>query len=358
MLLKRKEKTIEEKVFTKQMSINSIVMTKGIIEIPSGYTTMEDEFAMVFDWCEEDYFMHPFRELVIPETIRIMPPIWVTASSPEESHAEIFKTITVHPDNPYYCSEDGVLFTKDKKTLVCYPCGKEGESYTIPEGVTNIGEAAFVNNVYLKKVVIPQSVIRIEKQAFFQMQTIREIHVPETVTYIGEECFDLCVSLNRIELPEHLEVLYSSIFSSGVAVLVPDHVDNIRTDYIRTTWQKVPYMNPMILTKNNPKVTAFAEENEYAHYEGVYTGPDGIIWSGDKKTLLCFPATWENDTYELPKEAREIYRYAFYKSDIKSVTSEEKVTLVGEAWPARRNEVTVKGTRFKVTDKGFLKKEA
>ena len=358
MLLKKKKKTTEEKVFTKQMSINSIVMTKGVIEIPSGYTTMEREFAMVFDWCEEDYFMHPFRELRIPETVRLIPPIWVTASSPEESHADIFKAVTVDPDNPYFCSVDGVLFTKDRKTLLCYPCGKEGESYTIPDTVTTIGEAAFVNNVYLKELVISKSVTRVEKQAFFQMQKIRQVDLPETITYIGEECFDLCTALNRIELPNCLEVLYTSVFSSGVAVLVPDTVTELRTDYIRTTWQKVPYLNPLILTKNNPKVAAFAEEHEYAHYEGIYTDPDGVVWSRDGKTLLCFPADWESDTYALPNGTEAMYRYAFYKSNIREVTAEEKTELVGEAWPARRNGVTVKGTRFKVSDKGFLKKEA
>ena len=45
--------------------------------------------------------------------------------------------------NEYYASVDGVLFSKDLKTLIAYPGAKEG-TYTIPEGTETIGSHAFV----------------------------------------------------------------------------------------------------------------------------------------------------------------------------------------------------------------------
>ena len=62
------------------------------------------------------------------------------------------KGINVSGSNKNYCSVDGVLFSKDKSTIVCYPSGKEGESYTIRMGVGYIGNAAFLDCVYLKRV--------------------------------------------------------------------------------------------------------------------------------------------------------------------------------------------------------------
>jgi len=43
--------------------------------------------------------------------------------------------IEVSPENPFFCTLDGVLFTKDKSRLLCYPAGKRRTSYQIPQGV-------------------------------------------------------------------------------------------------------------------------------------------------------------------------------------------------------------------------------
>ncbi|MBO7736589.1 MAG: leucine-rich repeat domain-containing protein [Clostridia bacterium] len=51
--------------------------------------------------------------------------------------------ITVNEDNQYYKSIDGNLYTKDGKTLVQYAIGKTATSFTIPDGVTTIGDYAF-----------------------------------------------------------------------------------------------------------------------------------------------------------------------------------------------------------------------
>lgn len=58
--------------------------------------------------------------------------------------------IEVATDNTAYTSVDGVLFTKDEKILVAFPGGKSSV-YTIPRGVTTIGNKAFSNcdNLYV-----------------------------------------------------------------------------------------------------------------------------------------------------------------------------------------------------------------
>jgi len=51
--------------------------------------------------------------------------------------------ITVGALNPVYCSVAGVLFDKSTNALIQYPVGNQASSYTIPNGVTNIGSSAF-----------------------------------------------------------------------------------------------------------------------------------------------------------------------------------------------------------------------
>ena len=57
----------------------------------------------------------------------------------------------------HYKSVDGVMYSADEKTLLCYPVAKMGESFSIPESVTRIEEGAFQSPKYLKDLTIPTS---------------------------------------------------------------------------------------------------------------------------------------------------------------------------------------------------------
>ena len=74
--------------------------------------------------------------------------------------------IWVDADNTAYCSDsDGVLFNKNKTALLRLPGAWSG-SYTIPDAVTTIGEAAFWNSTGLTDITIPDSVTNIQRAAF------------------------------------------------------------------------------------------------------------------------------------------------------------------------------------------------
>lgn len=66
-------------------------------------------------------------------------------------------------DNSCYKTQDGVLFSADMTTLICYPNGKKDVSYTIPSTVVTIKS---IDNRSLKKIIIPESVKSIEHDAF------------------------------------------------------------------------------------------------------------------------------------------------------------------------------------------------
>lgn len=64
----------------------------------------------------------------------------------------LLTAIDVDGENSAYTSIDGVLFSKDKSVLICYPSGKTDANYTIRLGVGSIGNAAFLNCAHLKSV--------------------------------------------------------------------------------------------------------------------------------------------------------------------------------------------------------------
>ncbi|MBR2742138.1 MAG: leucine-rich repeat protein [Clostridia bacterium] len=89
--------------------------------------------------------------------------------------------ISVDENNTAYSSDDyGVLFNKDKTTLVAYPAGKTDTSYEVPDTVTEIGVGAFML-ASLTSVTLPQDLEQVGAYAFDNCIVL------DTVNYGGTE---------------------------------------------------------------------------------------------------------------------------------------------------------------------------
>lgn len=71
----------------------------------------------------------------------------------------VFTSFNISNDNAYYKVEDGILYTKDGKTLVSIPVGKVFDNgvFEISNGVENLGELSFSRNKSVKEIVVPDS---------------------------------------------------------------------------------------------------------------------------------------------------------------------------------------------------------
>lgn len=145
--------------------------------------------------------------------------------------------ITVDSSNPSFCSESGVLFNKDKTTLIYCPRRKTG-SYTIPDGVTAIGDYAFYYCSGLTSVTIPSSVTSIGDSAFQHCTGLTSITIPNSVTSIVNLAFWDCDSLTIVYIP------------SGVN-FVPDE-SGLTGDFISQTATKITYT---VDSSNNVTIT-------------------------------------------------------------------------------------------------------
>ena len=145
--------------------------------------------------------------------------------------------ITVDSNNTSYCSESGVLFNKDKTTLIYCPRGKTG-SYTIPDGVTAIEDYAFYYCSGLTSVTIPSSVTSIGESAFQHCTGLTSITIPNSVTSIVNLAFWDCDSLTIVYIP------------SGVN-FVPDE-SGLTGDFISQTATKITYT---VDSSNNVTIT-------------------------------------------------------------------------------------------------------
>ena len=124
------------------------------------------------------------------------------------------KNITVSSNNKNYTSEDGVLINKDKNELMQYPIGKNETAYTIPNGVTSIGDGAFYWCYGLTSITIPNSVTSIGDRAFRSCSGLTNLVLPDSMEEIGSYAFDDCSSLSYVVIPKNIKKIDSLAFSS------------------------------------------------------------------------------------------------------------------------------------------------
>ena len=118
--------------------------------------------------------------------------------------------IYLDPNNPSFVLDNGVLYNKNKTKLICYPSKKTGTSYTVPNGVTDIG-IAFQNCVNLKKINLPKTVKSTaggsfcSGGAFSGCTNLESLVIPDGVTTIDIRTFFGCSSLTELTIPASVQ---------------------------------------------------------------------------------------------------------------------------------------------------------
>ncbi len=75
-------------------------------------------------------------------------------------NCQSLSSVTVAAESNSFCAIDNVLFSKDKKTLVYYPCARPGTSYTVADFVARI-EGGAINRTQLEQLTVAPTVIEI-----------------------------------------------------------------------------------------------------------------------------------------------------------------------------------------------------
>ncbi len=96
--------------------------------------------------------------------------------------------ISVNEENKNYSSSEGVLYNKDRTTLVLVPGAIDYSAVKIPETVTKIGNGAFEGAPF-DEFKIPENVTSVGEAAFSNCENLEAVFIPESVTEIGETAF-------------------------------------------------------------------------------------------------------------------------------------------------------------------------
>lgn len=202
------------------------------------------------------------------------------------------KSFNVSPEQPAFAVIDGVLFKKESKELVCYPEGKDGDSYTIPDGIISIADDAFAQSWYaskLKNITLPDSLVSIGHNAFYQCDELQSIVIPEGVVSIGDYAFYACYGLQSVTIPD-------SVTSVGIAPF--DGCEELTI-----------HVSP-----DQPILAVI----------------DNVLFNKGKKELIWYPRNKEDNAYEIPQGIESVGDRAFRNNDdLMSVIMPDSVTSIG-----------------------------
>ena len=249
-----------------------------------------------FDWCSG------LHTIAIPSSV-------TTIGNNIFKSCSYITAVNVDAGNTAFSSENGVLFNKNKTTLIYYPSRKEG-AYTIPNTVTTIGDGAFHYCAdRLTAVTIQNSVTTIGASAFDWCYALTSITIPNSVTSIGNGAFKNCYALESVTMSNSITSISEELFSgcAFTSIEIPNGVTRIESYAFHATdltsliipntvktigeraFERCSDLETIVIPKSVDSigVAAFTGDSKLTIYCEAESQPDGwnAYWNWDDRPV-------------------------------------------------------------------------
>ncbi len=222
--------------------------------------------------------------------------------------------INVAESNKAFSFVDGVLFNKDKTTLIQYLEGKTTETYKIPKTVKRIGEMAFAYCTNIKSVIIPDSVKTIEQTAFLYCFALSSVTMGNGITDICDQAFSGCISLESIKITKNVTNIADGVFL-GCFNLKKIIVDDENNCFVAA--------NDVLFDKDKTILIQYPAGKT----KEFYIIPSGVKHIG----LVAFVGCGSLEKITIPDSVKNISEGAFLLcNNLKSVEIPGSVTKIGK----------------------------
>ncbi len=255
--------------------------------------------------------------------------------------------------NQKYKTVNGVLYSKDGKTLIRFPGSVTGE-FVIPEGVNNIGQTAF-ERTKLSKVTTPSTTKKIHSFVFEKSTSLTDVIIKGDVEEIEIMLFYECTALKNISLPATVKNVLMGAFYDCNAL------ENIYFDGSMALAQKIKIstmMNtPFTLDKFkvlfDDKLDGVVNMSNYktwTHYPYTLKGwydEKGSLLVGDASYFQSYTAKWLNEY------GNEVVDKAI---DFFDLPTTDMMDTQGWKWDSATKTLTLNNATFDCS--GIYKKES
>jgi len=260
------------------------------------------------------------------------------------------QSINVETGNASYASDEGVFYTKEMETLVCYPACKEDKEYTVDKNCKTISRYAFWENSYITNITLPIGLDSIGGWAFGYCTSLDSIFIPSTVRVFGSygSVFYNTTSLATLEV-DNANPYYVSvdnvIFSKDTTELVAYAIGNEREFYSIPNTVKVILYEAFLRYKHLRKIEIPASVDSIKGFAFAYCDSvcilDTIICRSEEPADMYGSSVFINeggnryDCYEhtvlvVPDGAKEKYQSAEVWKLFKNIVEESEVTGINE----------------------------
>ena len=268
----------------------------------------------------------------------------------------------VDPDNPKYCSVDGILYNKSMTELLAIPfnndCTDENGVFTIPAPVQTVNSEVFQSGASypstlidkIKKFVLPATFKTLQTNMHLNCPNLQAYEVAEdNPTFYAKDGVLFLKQSNTLkayprgktdatyQVPAGVEAVASNAFyTSKFTELDLNEVTSLPKNAINSCSNLTTITIPAGLAEltegavyNCPNLAEYKVKDGNPNYSAF----DGVLYTADGKTLLFYPAAKTGDSYTFPTDpaVEKIATSAFSGAKyIKNLVIPETVTSIGD----------------------------
>lgn len=238
------------------------------------------------------------------------------------------KSITCHPLNKNYLSDNGILYSKNQATIARYP-NSGSISFTLPNFVTVIGSHSFISS-NIESIELHDKITRIEDYAFSTTK-LKDILIPDSVTFINKGAFRWCSYLTSVKLPSNITSINLETFKECPIseIIIPEGVTTIAKQSFEDCSQLKNVQLPSTIKKLEGGAFPKTVKLNFAPGAQLSLDDQMIMYDLYKNTVIQIMT--DNESVTLPSNVTTISSFAFANSKLLTTVnfeSNNKLTII------------------------------
>lgn len=222
------------------------------------------------------------------------------------SNCKYLEKITVSGANEHFSASKGVLYNKDKTTLISVPFGKKMDTFKIPSGVKTIKTMA-ITAITAKEIVVPSTVTKIEEDGIYFCNDLITLRFEKgKLKTIGTQAVSHCERLQVVEIPANVKSV-GRFFDCKALKEINVNADN-----------------------------------------AYYSSKDGVLYNKKRTKLVLYPRGRTDKAYTVPDSVTSLGEFCFYGAKVEVLGIHKGVNKIGKqayAYASAMKEIRYEGSK-------------